>query len=281
MLRRRCIHVRASSLTVAFGAVSHLKARGDKPCSRATTPPSGVTITGSSVSGLAELEGVGVADVPDRFPACRRARALRPVPRCSLQSPTAQASTAIRAARLDRTLAYFLTVARSPTAAPQWGCPTPDAGARQGQGRRADDRVRATAPTIPTLSSGSTSRAGIRCSKCYERDWAGPTVEGRREPRFWAESPHCGRTADVQAVRRARGLPGRGPAVLRRCAPSGCARPNTPTRRCAICCGHLEPPGPAPLGGEPAAGPGGDCDAAEVDARQMAASTSRQPSTLR
>ncbi len=134
--------------------------------------------------------------------------------------------------RLDRTLAYFLTVA---VADGRTAIEVSDALMRIQRGRRGSSRSpgRATAPTTRTRSCGSTSPAGIRCSSATSS--TGPDRCHRRRSRGSGRSraspPSCRPASRRTFPRHATRCGSTSPMFA-----AGYAPPNTPTAQCITCC---------------------------------------------
>ena len=164
--------------------------------------------------------------------------------------------------RLDRTLAYFLTVA---VADGRTAVGVSDAL------MRIHARAKGIEPITGSRYSANNPEAQLwihvtgwhSVLKCYERYGPGPLSAAEREA-VLGRVARRGRTADVQA-RRCPRLTRRGAAVFRRRARTGCALPNTPTAH-ALPALHTTRPRRAAVGGQPGTCAGGHRDPAEVDA---------------
>ncbi len=209
---------------------------------------------------LSELEGVGLTDGPDRLSARRGPRALRPVPCRRRRRQRRHLHRPLRTARPHAGVFPHRRGRRWPHRNRGVGCV--DAGAREGQGHRADQWVALQRQQSRGAAVDPHHRLalGVEVLRAVR---TGATVEGRGVPVLGRVADRR-RTADLQAGRRAC-VARRGSAVLRR-------RARQPVHLRACRSGDelpaldaTRPRSPA-VGGQPDHGTRGDRDSSEMDA---------------
>ena len=210
---------------------------------------------------FAQLEGVGLADCTDRLPACSCARALRPVPRRGGGRQRRHLHRSLGPVGPHAGLLPHRCGRRR--AHRDRGVRRADAGAREGQGHRADHRIalqrqqsrRAAVDPHHRLAFGAQVLRALR---------AGPLSQGRGGPVLGGVA-HRRRAADLQARPTS---PASRDEVRQYFADVRGTALHVRTRRQgdALPVVHAARPRRAAMGGQPGAGARGHRDPAEMDA---------------